>query len=29
MLYRDVADEFADGSDRFLVAELPDEAGAS
>ncbi|MGX1424843.1 hypothetical protein AB7M59_005278 [Bradyrhizobium elkanii] len=29
MLYRDVADEFADGSDRFLVAELPDETGAS
>ncbi|MEY9170492.1 hypothetical protein ABIF29_001965 [Bradyrhizobium elkanii] len=28
-LYRDVADEFADGSDRFLVAELPDETGVS
>ena len=26
-LYRDLADEFADGSGRFLVAELPDETG--
>lgn len=24
-LYRDLASEFADGSNRFLVAELPDE----
>ena len=24
-LYRGLADEFADGSNRFLVAELPDE----
>ncbi|WP_456731447.1 hypothetical protein [Bradyrhizobium sp. USDA 3364] len=24
-LFRDLADEFADGSNRFLVAELPDE----